>query len=63
MANTQFFSELAQNAVTAGGVYWGWKFTSSIFKSLKIKDIQLNIQLPQMLKFSKWEISLTTEKI
>jgi len=63
MANYQFFSELACHAVTAGSAYWGWKLTRTIFKSVKIKDARINIQLPKKVKFSKLEINLTTEKI
>lgn len=63
MANYQFFSDLAQNATIAGSVYWGWKLTKYLFKSVKVKDVQINIQLPKKVNFSKLEITLTTEKI
>jgi hypothetical protein len=63
MANYQFFSEIAPYAAAAGSACCGWKLAKPFFKSIKIKDARINIQLPKKLKFSKLEINLTTEKI
>jgi hypothetical protein len=63
MAMYQFLSEIGQRALDAGALLGGCKVIRATLKTIRLDRMKLDLKLPKMLKFSKLEINLTTEKI
>lgn len=59
----QFLSEIGQRALDAGALLGSYKMIRAFIKPIQLDRIKLDLRLPKMLKFSKLEINLTTEKI